>query len=112
MKNTLLALAGLTLAAALAETTLLFQIHLDPWRLAALLESLSLLLGVFVAFTNTDFIHEMHRWTHASLLLAILMPFALLIPYLILALRHRHFFLSGACQAQRLHCRSHGPAAS
>jgi len=86
MKKALLALAGLTFAAALAEAILLFQIHLDPWRLAALLESLALLLGVFVAFTHTDFIHELHRWTHASLLLAILMPFALLIPYLLLAL--------------------------
>jgi CAAX protease family protein len=85
MKNTLLALAGLTLAAALAEGILLLQIHLDPWRLAALLESLALLLGVFVAFTYTGFIHELHRWAHASLLLAMFMPFALLIPYLVLA---------------------------
>lgn len=85
MKNALLAFAGLTLAAALAEGILLLQIHLDPWRLAALLECLALILGVFVAFTYTDFIHQLRKQAHASLLLAILMPFALLIPYLILA---------------------------
>ncbi|HET7101218.1 MAG TPA: hypothetical protein VFJ52_08720, partial [Terriglobia bacterium] len=85
MKSTLLAIAGLTLAAAVAEAIVLVQVHIDPWRLAALLESLSLLLGAFVAFTYTDFIHDLHRWTHASLLLAILIPFVLLVPYLILA---------------------------
>jgi membrane protease YdiL (CAAX protease family) len=85
MKNTLLSIAGLTLAAAVAEAIILARIHLDPWRLAALLESLALLLGVFVAFTYTAFIHQLRRWAHASLLLAILMPCALLIPYLILA---------------------------
>ncbi|HET7215743.1 MAG TPA: CPBP family intramembrane glutamic endopeptidase [Terriglobia bacterium] len=85
MKNTLLALAGLTLAAALAEGILLLQIRLDPWRLAALLECLALMLGVFVAFTYTDFIRELQKWTHASLLLAILIPFSLLVPYLVLA---------------------------
>ena len=85
MKNTLLALAGLTFVAVLAEGILLLQVHLDPWRLAALLECLALMLGVFVAFTYTDFIHELRRWVHGSLLLAILLPFVLLIPYLALA---------------------------
>ena len=51
MKNALLSIVGLTFVAALAEGILLLQIHLDPWRLAALMESLALLLGVFVAFT-------------------------------------------------------------
>jgi CAAX protease family protein len=85
MKNALLAIPGLTLAAALAEVVLLLQIQLDPWRLGVLLESLALLLGVFVAFTYTDFIHQLRKWAHDSLLLAILMPFALLVPYLVLA---------------------------
>ena len=86
MKNTLLALLGLTVAAALAEAIILLRIHLDPWRLGALMESLALLLGVFVAFTYTDFIHRLRKWAHSSLLLAILMPFTLLVPYFILAL--------------------------
>jgi len=85
MKKTLLALAGLTLIAALAEVILLSQIHLNPWRLAALFESLALLLGAFVAFTYTDFIHRLRKWALASLRWAILMPFVLLAPYLILA---------------------------
>jgi membrane protease YdiL (CAAX protease family) len=85
LKNAFLAITGLTLAAALAEGILLLQVHLDPWRLAALLESLALLLGVFVASTYTDFIHQIRKRAHDSLLLAFLMPFTLLIPYLILA---------------------------
>lgn len=85
MKNVLFAFAGLTLVAVLAEGILLLQIHLDPWRLAVLMECLALMLGVFAAFPYADFIHELRRHAHASLLLAILMPFALLIPYFILA---------------------------
>ena len=86
MKKTLLALAGLTLIAALAEAILLARIDLNPWRLAALLESLALLLGAFVAFTHTDFVHRLRKWALASQKLAILMPFGLLLPYLLLAL--------------------------
>ncbi|TAM82492.1 MAG: CPBP family intramembrane metalloprotease [Acidobacteria bacterium] len=85
MKNAILSILGLTLVAAVAEGVLLLRIQLDPWRLAALMESLALLLGVFVAFTYTDFIHHLRKWAHDSLLLAILMPFTLLIPYFILA---------------------------
>ena len=85
MKKAILAIAGLTLAAATAEVTLLMRVHLDLWRLAALFESLALLLGVFVAFTYMDFIHALRKWVHASLVLAILIPFALLVPYFILA---------------------------
>lgn len=85
MKNALLSVLGLTVVAALAEAILLLRIQLDPWRLGALMESLALLLGVFVAFTSTDFIHQLRRWTHRSLALALLLPFALLVPYFILA---------------------------
>jgi len=85
MKNTVLALAGLTLIAGLAEGIFLSQINIDPWRMAALFESLALLLGAFVAFTYTDFIHRLRKWALASPALAILMPFALLAPYLVLA---------------------------
>jgi membrane protease YdiL (CAAX protease family) len=91
MKNTLLTILGLTLAAAIAAGILLLRVHLDPWRLAALFESLALLLGVFVAFTYTAFIHALRKWVHASLLLALLMPFALLVPYFILAFSTRTF---------------------
>ncbi|MEJ2010275.1 MAG: CPBP family intramembrane metalloprotease [Acidobacteriota bacterium] len=86
MKNTVIALAGLTLIAALAEGILLARIHIDPWRLAALFESLALLLGAFVAFTYTDFIHRLRKWALESRRMAILMPFVLVVPYLILAL--------------------------
>ena len=85
MKNAVLALAGLTIIAALAEGILLARIYIDPWRLAALFESLALLLGAFVAFTYTDFVHRLRKWALASRRLAILMPFVLVVPYLILA---------------------------
>ena len=85
MKKALLAILGLTLAAVVAEGVLLLRVHLDPWRLAALLESLALMLGAVVAFTRDDFIEQLKRWAFNSWILAVLMPFALLIPYLILA---------------------------
>ena len=85
MKKVLLALAGLTLIAGLAEGILLLQINIDPWRLAALFESLALLMGAFVAFTYTDFIHRLRKWALASPSSALLMPFVLLVPYLVLA---------------------------
>jgi CAAX protease family protein len=93
MKNALFAFAGLTLAAAFAEAIILSRIDLDPWRLAALLESLALLLGAFVAFTYTDFIHRLRKWALASPWLTILMPFVLLVPYFILALSTGTFSL-------------------
>lgn len=86
MKKTVLALIGITLIAALAEGIVLARIYIDPWRLAALFESLTLLLGAFVAFTYTDFVHKLRKWAIASRRIAILMPFVLLAPYLILSL--------------------------
>jgi CAAX protease family protein len=91
MKKAFLAIAGLTLAAAVAEGILLLRVHLDPWRLAALLECLALMLGVFEAFTRDDFIEWLKRWAFDSWLLAVLMPFTLLIPYLVLALSTHTF---------------------
>ncbi len=85
VKNVVATLAGLTLIAVLAEAIILFQVHLDPWRLAALVECLALTLAAFAAFTYTDFVHRLRRWALASAALAFIMPFALLVPYLILA---------------------------
>lgn len=85
MKNTLVGLAGLTLLAALSEAILLSQVRLNPWRLFALIESLALLLGVFVAFTQHDFVHALRNKALKSGHIAFLIPFLLLVPYLILA---------------------------
>jgi CAAX protease family protein len=93
MKNTLAGLSGLTLIAAVAEAVILPQVHMDPWRLAALLECLTLMLGVFVAFTYTAFVHRLRHWALQSATLALLMPFALLVPYLVLALSTGTFSL-------------------
>ncbi len=86
MKNTVAGLLGLTLTAVVAEAIMLPRLHLDPWRLAALLECLALMLGVFVAFTYTSFVHRLRNWALQSAGIAFLMPFMLLVPYLVLAL--------------------------
>ncbi len=86
MKNAVAGLIGLTLIAAVAEVIILSRVHLDPWRLAALLECLALMLAVFAAFTYTDFVHRLRKWALESASTAFLMPFALLVPYLALAI--------------------------
>lgn len=91
MKRLVLAITGITLIAALAEGILLARMYFDPWRLAALFESLALLLGTFVAFTYTDFVHKLRKQVIASRRTAFLMPFILLVPYLILALSTNTF---------------------
>ncbi len=86
MKKGLQALLGLTLLAALAEGLILIRIRIDPWRSAALLESVALLVGAFVALTQTAFVKQLRHWALASVALAGGLPFLLLVPYLILGL--------------------------
>ncbi|MFZ0961019.1 MAG: CPBP family glutamic-type intramembrane protease [Terriglobia bacterium] len=86
MKKTLQILFGLTLLAALAEGLVLIRIRIDPWRLAALMESVALLVGAFVGLTQTAFIKQLRHWATTSAALAGGLPFLLLIPYLISAL--------------------------
>lgn len=86
MKKVVLAITGIVLIAALAEGLLLARMAIDPWRMAALFESLALMLGIFVAFTYKDFVHKLRKWALASRRMALLLPFILLVPYLILAL--------------------------
>ena len=91
MKTALQAFIGLTAAAALAEGLILIRFPLDPGRLAALLESVALLLGLFVALANPGFVRELRHWALASRLAAAGIPLLLLIPYLICALGTRTF---------------------
>ncbi len=93
MKNGLKVFLGLTLLAALAEGLVLIRIRIDPWRLAALMESVALLLGAFVGLTQTAFVRQLRHWAMASPLLAGGLPFLLLIPYLIFGLGTRTFSL-------------------
>jgi hypothetical protein len=58
---------------------------MDPWRLAALLESAALLLGAFVGLTHTAFVRQLRQWAVDSRALAAGLPFLLLAPYLIFA---------------------------
>jgi hypothetical protein len=79
-------LVGLTFLAALAEALVLLRLRIDPWRLAALMESVALVVGAFVGLTHTAFIRQLRSWATASPVLAGGLPFLLLIPYLVLAL--------------------------
>jgi hypothetical protein len=94
MKRLLQVLLGLTLLAALAEGLVLIRIRIDPWRLAALMESVALLIGAFVGLTQTAFVKQLRHWAMASPMLAGGLPFLLLIPYFILALGTRTFSLA------------------
>jgi uncharacterized protein len=86
MKKALQIFFGLTLLAALAEGLILLQVHLNPWHLAALMESAALLLGAFVGFTQAAFVRQLREWAQASVTAAVGLPLLLLILYFILAL--------------------------
>ncbi len=91
MKKALQVFVGLTLVAALAEGLVLWRLRIDPGKLAALLESVALLLGAFVGLTEARFIKQLREWALTSLPLAAGMPFLLLVPYLLLGLGTRTF---------------------
>ena len=91
MKKGLQIFLGLTLLAALAEGLILIRIWIDPWRVAALMESVALLLGAFVGLTQPAFIKQLRHWAMASAALAGGLPFLLLVPYLIFGLGTRTF---------------------
>ena len=93
MKKALQIVLGLTLLAALAEVLVLVRIRIDPWRLAAVLESVALLLGAFVGLTQTAFVRQLRHWAVTSWALAGGLPFLLLVPYLIFGLGTRTFSL-------------------
>jgi membrane protease YdiL (CAAX protease family) len=85
MKKGLQILLGLTLLAGLSEGLILARIHIDPWRLAALMESVAMLLGAFVGLADESFIKQLRQWSMASAIAAGALPCMLLVPYLILA---------------------------
>jgi membrane protease YdiL (CAAX protease family) len=93
MKKGLIALAGLTLIAALAEGLILARIRIDPWKLGAVLENFTLLMGVFVGLTSAAFVRQLRHWAVASPAAALAPPFLLVVPYLIYALGTGSFSL-------------------
>jgi uncharacterized protein len=95
VKKLALAITGLVLLAALATWIVLLQVRIDPWRLAAFFVCLSLVLGLFVAFTNTGFVKQLRTWAVESLAAAIAMPLFLLVPYFVVALGTRTFSALG-----------------
>lgn len=84
--------------AALAEGIVLFQMRVDPLRLGALLVSFSLMLGAYVGLTSSAFIKDLRHWAAQSAWNAFLMPFALLVPYLVYALGTRTISLIGVAK--------------
>ena len=93
MKRAILICVALTGLAALAEGLVLMRVSIDPWRLAALLENLALLLGVFVGLSHSATVKLLRHWAQKSAWLAVAIPFLLLIPYLIYALGTHTFSL-------------------
>ncbi len=91
IRTALLYLIALLILAGLAEAIMLGEarglgLRLPPLQLASFLACLSLVLGVFVAFTSTPFVRDVRERALGSPPLAFAMPFALVLPYLLLAL--------------------------
>src|SRR5438445_12385573 len=95
MKKAVVFVVSLLALAALAEGIVLLRAPIDPWRLAALLACLALVLGVFVALTDPDFVDQLREWAFRSVGAALGMPLLLLIPYFIFALGTHAFSLRG-----------------
>ena len=74
MKRAAVYIVSLLLLAALAEWIVLLRAPIDPWRLAALLACLALVLGAFVAFTDPDFVEQLREWAFGSVGAALGMP--------------------------------------
>jgi len=86
MRKAVLILLGLAVAIAAAEAIIVWQVHLDPRRLAAFLVCFALLLSVFAGFSHTLLVKWLRQMALRSAVLAAGMPFLLLVPYLIYSL--------------------------
>src|SRR2546428_6974912 len=95
MKKAVVFVLSLLALAALAEWVVLLRAPIDPWRLAALLACLALVLGAFVAFTDPGFVEQLREWALRSVGAALGMPLLLLVPYFIFALGTGTFSLRG-----------------
>jgi uncharacterized protein len=95
MKKAVIFIVGLLIVAALAEWIIVAQTPIDPWRLAAFLVCLSLVLGVFAALADASFVRQLREWAAGSAAAALGMPLLLLVPYFILALGTGTFSLWG-----------------
>ena len=85
VKKAVIFIVSLLLLAALAEGIILLQVRISPVPLAAFLACLSLVLGAFVAFTDSGFVRRLRAWALQSVWAALGMPLLLLVPYLVLA---------------------------
>lgn len=96
MKTFFIAVASLALIAVVGEALVLARMSYDPWRLAAFFLCLSLVLGAFVALTDTRFVHVLRERAEASPAAALGLPFLLLVPYLVFAFGTGTFSFLGA----------------
>jgi CAAX protease family protein len=95
MKKAAIFIVGLLAVAGVAEWIIVARSPIDPRRLAALLVCLSLVLGAFVALTDSGFVRQLREWALGSATVALTLPLVLLIPYFILALGTRTFSAIG-----------------
>ncbi len=86
IRKTAFALGALTIFAALADALLARLTHLPALRLFALLECLALMLGAFAGLTQRGVIALLRKAALRSAWIAAALPFAVLVPYLIMAL--------------------------
>src|SRR5437868_1364074 len=82
-KNVALALGSLLALAALAESIVLLRIRIAWQPLAAFFICFALVLGAFVALTSADVITRLREWAAESPLMALGLPFLLLLPYFV-----------------------------
>ncbi len=90
-KQVAVLIGGSLACTAIAEAIVLAEVHLNPWRVAALLESFALVLMGFVALAHSGFVRQLRHWAVRSAAMAFAMPLILLIPYLVLALATQTF---------------------
>jgi membrane protease YdiL (CAAX protease family) len=86
MRKVALILLGLGIAVAAAEAIIVWQVPLDRRQVAALLISLGLLLTAFVGFSHGPLIKWLRQLAMRSTALAAVIPFLLLVPYLVYSL--------------------------
>jgi membrane protease YdiL (CAAX protease family) len=96
MKKAVLLVVVLTGLAALAEGIILLQVRLEyahllghvplnPWQMAAVIETFALVLGAFVALSHPAVVRQLRQWAVQSVGMALGLPFSLLGLYLLYA---------------------------
>lgn len=96
MKKAAFLLIVLIAMSGAAELVILLQVHPDPTRLAAILLSLSLILGAFAGLSQPSLVRYLRQRAVGSVWAATGLPFLLLVPYFVYAFGTGTFTYVGA----------------